>query len=149
MFTSPFSCKLISYIEKILQDVGLNYIWLNNDVTNVNWLCTEVQKRLQLQFIQNWHSNIQESPKYLNYRIFKTEFTTELYITKLQPNFYIPLARFRTKITDFRLKRAGGKILIDLKDFVLCVIILFLEMNFTLYIYIYIYTCSNVSFSKT
>lgn len=100
-----FSCKLISYIEKILQDVGLNYIWLNNDVTNVNWLCTEVQKRLQLQFIQNWHSNIQESPKCLNYRIFKTEFTTELYITKLQPNFYIPLARFRTTNNRFPVEK--------------------------------------------
>ena len=86
-----FSCKWISYVEKILQDVGLNYIWMNNDVTYVNWRYNEVQKRLQLQFIQNWHSNIQQSPKCLNYRIYETEFTT-----KLQPIFYIPLARFRT-----------------------------------------------------
>ena len=104
---------------------------MNSDVINVNWLCTEVQKRLQLQLIQNWHSNIQGSQKCLNYRIFNTEFTTELYITKLQPNFYIPLARFRTTNNRFPV----------LKDFVLCVIIMFLEMNFT--------TCANVSFSKT
>ena len=100
-----FSCKWISYIEKILQDVGLNYIWMSNDVTHVNWLCAEIQKRLQLQFIQNWLSNIQESPKCLNYRIFKTEFTTELYITKLQPVFYILLARFRTTNNRFPVEK--------------------------------------------
>ena len=36
------------------------------------------------------------SSKSINYRIFKTNFVTEFYITHLQPNFYIPLARFRT-----------------------------------------------------
>ena len=40
-----FSCKWISYVEKILQDVGLNYIWMNGYVTNVNWLGDEVQKK--------------------------------------------------------------------------------------------------------
>ena len=102
---NKFVCKWISCVEKIFQNVGLNYICMNNDVTNVNWLCTEVQKRLQLKFIQNWHSNIQESPKCLNYSNFKTEFTTELYITKLQPSFHIPLARFRTTSNRFPVEK--------------------------------------------
>ena len=39
-------------IEKILQDVGLNYILLSNVVNDVNWLCKEVQARLQMQYVQ-------------------------------------------------------------------------------------------------
>ena len=30
-----YSCKWILYIERILQGVGLNYIWLSNIVTNI------------------------------------------------------------------------------------------------------------------
>ena len=41
-----YSCKWIVFIEKILQDVGLDYIWLSNVVTNINWPCREVQNRL-------------------------------------------------------------------------------------------------------
>ena len=44
------TCKWILYIEKILQDVGLNYIRLSNIVTNINWLCKEVQNRLQMKY---------------------------------------------------------------------------------------------------
>ena len=136
-----FSCKLISYIEKILQDVEINYIWMNNDVTNVNWLCTEVQKRLQLQFIQNWHSNTQESPKCLNYRIFKTEFTTESYITKLHSNFYIPLARFRTTNNRFSVEKGRWDNIERSQRFCTMCNYNVLGDDF--------FNCSNVSFSKT
>ena len=30
-----YSCKWILCVEKILQDVGLNYIWLNHDIVNI------------------------------------------------------------------------------------------------------------------
>ena len=90
------SCKWILCIEKILQDVGLNYIWLSNVVNDVNWLCKEVQERLQMQYVRVWHTTVFESSKCSNYRIFKTEFKTEFHLTELQPNFYIPIARFRT-----------------------------------------------------
>ena len=46
-----YSCKWIVFIEFFLQDVGLNNIWLDHTVTNINWLCKEVQTRLQMQFI--------------------------------------------------------------------------------------------------
>ena len=91
-----YSCKWILHIEKILQDVGLNYIWLNNNVHNSDWLCNVVKKRLKCQYLQKWNTEIQTSSKSINYRIFKTNFVTEFYITHLQPKFDIPLARFRT-----------------------------------------------------
>ena len=102
-----YFCKWILFIEKILQDVGLNYIWLSNVVTNINWLCREVQNRLQMQYIQEWNSVVHNSPKCINYRTFKTEFKMEFYISELQPKFYIPIARFRT--TNHRLPIERGR----------------------------------------
>lgn len=104
---SIYSCRWILSIENILQSVGLNYIWLNNNVNNINWLCNEVKKRLQFQFIQKYNADIQESPKYINYRIFKKDFFIEKYMLELQPKFYIPLAKFRT--TNNRLPIEKGR----------------------------------------
>ena len=72
-----------------------------------DWLCNEVKKRLQCQYLQKWNTEIQTSSKSINYRIFKTNFVTEFYITHLQPKFYIPLARFRT--TNNRLPIERGR----------------------------------------
>ena len=102
-----YSYKWIVPIEKILQDVGLNYIWLNNNIHNSDWLCNEIKKRLQCQYLHKWNTEIQTSSKSINYRIFKTNFVTEFYITHLQPKFYIPLARFRT--TNNRLPVERGR----------------------------------------
>ena len=83
-------------IQKTLQDVGLNYIWISNTAENINWLGREVKSRLQMQFVQKWNSDVQASPKCTNYRIFKMSFRIEPYITELQPHSFITLSRFRT-----------------------------------------------------
>lgn len=101
------SSRWISCIESILQNVGLNYIWIDNYVNNVDWLCKQVKERLECQFIQNWQTNVFDSSKCINYRIFKTDFMLEKYITKLQPSLYIPIARYRT--TNNRLPIEKGR----------------------------------------
>ena len=102
-----YSCKWILSIQKILQDVGLKYIWITKTVPNINWLCREVKDRLEMQFVQKWNSDVLASPKCINYRIFKTEFEIEPYITELQPRSYITLSRFRT--TNNRLPIEWGR----------------------------------------
>ena len=62
-------CKCILYIEKTLQDVSLNYVWLSNTVPNINWLCREVQ----LHSEQKWNSDVYNSLKCINYRTFKID----------------------------------------------------------------------------
>ena len=47
-------------------------------------------------FMSIMNSDVQASPKCINYRIFKTEFKIEPYITELQSRSYITLPRFRT-----------------------------------------------------
>ena len=77
-----YSCKWILCIQNILQAVGLNYIWITKTVSNINCLCfsREVKGHLEMQFVQKWNSDVQASPKCINYRIFKTEFKIETYI---------------------------------------------------------------------
>ena len=76
----------------------LNYVWLSNNVPNINWLCREIQ----LHSEQKWNSDVYNSLKCINYRTFKidlkkkTEFKTVFYLKGLQTKFYIPMARFRT-----------------------------------------------------
>ena len=50
--------KWISKIKNIIQDVGLNYVWLNNDVQNIESFCKSVTNRLQCQFVQNWNNDL-------------------------------------------------------------------------------------------
>ena len=102
-----YSCKWISCIQKTLQDVGLNYIWISNNKENINWLCREAKSRLEMQCVQKWNSDVQASPKCVNYRIFKTNFKIEPYITELQPRSFITLSRFRT--TNNRLPVERGR----------------------------------------
>ena len=48
------------------------------------------------QFIQNWFSKIIDSPKAINYRIFKTKFEFEEYLNVLEYKNAVLLCRFRT-----------------------------------------------------
>lgn len=51
--------KWTSAIESILQNVGLNFVWLNNnDILDINWVCREVRLRLECQFGQKWKSDV-------------------------------------------------------------------------------------------
>lgn len=102
-----YSSKWILCVENILQTVGLNYIWLDNYVQNVEWLCKEVKYRLQCQFVQKWNSDVFNSSKCINYRIFKTNFVLEKYLIELSVKSYITLAKFRT--TNNRLPIEKGR----------------------------------------
>ena len=70
-----YKSKWILKMENIIQEVGFNYVWLNNDVRNIDTFCKIVTTRLQCQFVQNWNEDVVNSSKYLNYRLFKTTFT--------------------------------------------------------------------------
>jgi hypothetical protein len=48
------------------------------------------------QCLQNWNSFVQNSPKSINYKTFKTEFKYEEYLNILEIKYAILLCRFRT-----------------------------------------------------
>ena len=62
----------------------------------LKWLAETVRQRLKGQFIQGWYSDVENSAKCINYRLFKTQFKFEEYLVKLPPSMWIPLCTFRT-----------------------------------------------------
>ena len=86
----------------------MNYIWVDNVVTDAEWLCMEVQKRLQMQYIQEWIAVVQDTSKCINYHIiFCIKIQNGIYITDIQPKFYVPIARYRTANDRLLLERGS------------------------------------------
>ena len=88
-------------MENIIQEVGFYYVWLNNDVRNIDTFCKMVTTRLQCQFVQNWNEDDVNSSKYLNDRLFKTTFSLEKYITEMPLKSAIILSKFRNDENHF------------------------------------------------
>ena len=72
----------ILYADDTILMSGDERHWLNNDVWNIDTFCKMVTTRLQCLFVQNWNENVFNSSECLNYRLFKTTFSSEKYITK-------------------------------------------------------------------
>ena len=83
-------------VKNILDNCGLSNIWQTQDFPNEKWLVTKVKQTLIDQFRQNWLSKIQDSPKALNYRIYKDKLEFENYFHFLSDKDALTLCRFRT-----------------------------------------------------
>jgi hypothetical protein len=57
---------------------------LNNSFQNSDLHLALIRNRLHEQFTQEWHSLIQNSPKAINYRLFKDNFEFENYFNILE-----------------------------------------------------------------
>ncbi|XP_074661598.1 uncharacterized protein LOC141914230 [Tubulanus polymorphus] len=87
--------KWISCIESILQNCGLGNIWLEQTFPNIPYLGELVKLRLEDQFKQTWHGSMVLSSKLDTYRIFKTDWGQEKYLSSLPRSLRISLCRFR------------------------------------------------------
>ncbi len=84
-------------IHSILNDCGLSNVWETKaSGLNITWLTQAVTQRLKDQFVQSWFSDIERGAKCINYRLCKTQFKFEEYLTLLPPSKWIPLCKFRT-----------------------------------------------------
>lgn len=63
---------------------------------NTKWLIHSVKQNLRDQFIQNWNEIVQNSPKTLNYRLYKDDVKLEDYFKLLDDKMIIDLCKFRT-----------------------------------------------------
>jgi hypothetical protein len=86
----------LSSVNGILNECGLAYIWNTQTFQNTEWLKLNIKQTLIDQFIQLWSSLIQNSPKAVNYRIFKEQFETENYLHTLDDNCLFEFCKFRT-----------------------------------------------------
>jgi hypothetical protein len=83
------SCIL--FVKQIFNECGFSNIWETELFDNVDYLNCVIKQRLEDQFLQNWDSLVQNSPKSINYKTFKTEFKYEEYLKFLEIKYAILL----------------------------------------------------------
>ena len=74
----------ILFVKQIFNECGFSNIWETELFDNVDYLKCVIKQRLEDQFLQNWNSLVQNSPKAINYKTFKTEFKYEEYLLSKQ-----------------------------------------------------------------
>ena len=73
----------LSFVKQTLDECGLSYLWNDQSVVNIPWLNANLKQILTDQFKQLWLSDIQNSSKTPNCRIFKNELKLENYFNIL------------------------------------------------------------------
>ena len=90
-----YESKWLKFIKNILDDCGMSNVWQNQTVFSSLWISKCIEQKLKDQFIQFWYSEMFKSPKALCYRLFKTYFYFEIYISELSPYYMYILCKFR------------------------------------------------------
>ena len=90
-----YESKWLKFIKNILDDCGMSNVWQNQTVFSSLWISKCIEQKLKDQFIQFWYSEMFKSPQALCYRLFKTHFCFEKYISELSPYYMYILCKFR------------------------------------------------------
>ena len=75
-------------------EAGISYYWRLNHV-NLNNIKSILSQINYDTYLQNWSTQIQNNPLCVNYRMYKTEFGLETYLTLLPYDLRIAFAKFR------------------------------------------------------
>ena len=86
---------MLNYVESILNDCGLSYVWLNQYFISEQWLKNSVKTVSKISLTKTWHANIDTGLKTLNYRLFKNKFEFENYLNILDDRDIFTFCRFR------------------------------------------------------
>ncbi len=93
-----YSSPWLTNIRNILNEAGLSYMWQSQICTDsIQNLKYQLKTRLQDQFLQTWSSEISNSSKCINYRMFKHELKLEEYLLKLSTPLCRSLSKFRCR----------------------------------------------------
>ena len=73
-------------------------VWRSQTIpTGIDLFNNNILQRLRDQFIQQWNSDIDNSPKSNNFRMFKLNFEREIYLSSPPPALWIQLCKFRCR----------------------------------------------------
>ena len=86
----------VTNVKQLLYRHGFGYIWINQDVQNVNAFLNTLVQRLRDHSVQTWSSDIEQSSKLDLYRNFKLNFEHESYLNCLN------IRKFRHVMSKFR-----------------------------------------------
>lgn len=105
MFNARHDFKWLDYVQSILNECGLNYIWLQQFRNVPKNVAKLVKNRLLDQYLQNWSSALQISFKGKHYALFKDNIKSENYLTKLNGTNLLNMLKFRTCNHKFPVER--------------------------------------------
>ena len=84
-------------MKQLLYKLGFGFVWISQDIGNVQLFMSEIDQRLKDIALQNWQSDLNENSKLTNYVQFKTLLNTERYVTGLKEfKLRKALAKLRT-----------------------------------------------------
>jgi hypothetical protein len=85
-----FQSTWLNFVKNVLDNSGLNNIWLSQGNFNSKWLNENLKRNLKDRFIQNWRSDMENSSKGIYYRLFKENFEFETTGTCFIQKIYAP-----------------------------------------------------------
>jgi hypothetical protein len=92
-----FKCDWLSTIHKTLNECGMTDIWLDQSVNiNDKFLKRQIHLSLKDQFVQSWHSELDNSSKCILYKSYKLDFEFEKYLILLNKQSRKLMIKFRT-----------------------------------------------------
>ena len=90
-----YHSKWLLDIKNTLYECGFNLMWDNQIIAKSDNISKNVKKCLSDKFMLNWSNNVMNSAKCLNYRIYKSDFCFEKYLTVLPSDLRMYLCKFR------------------------------------------------------
>ena len=85
-----FQSTWLNFVKNVLDNSGLNNIWLSQGNFNSKWLNENLKRNLKDRFIQKWRSDMENSSKGICYRLFKENFEFETTGTCFIQKIYAP-----------------------------------------------------------
>ena len=91
IYKSPW----IEFVKRKLDELGLSYMWVNQNVGDYNQFKSLIKQRMLDQHLQTWKSKVDASSKCTFYRSIKISFELEKYLTSLPKTLQQSVTRFR------------------------------------------------------
>lgn len=96
--------KWIQYVKSIFDSCGLTYIFTDQHFIDFSIFKSLMKQTLQDQFIQKWHSDINNSSRGVFYGSIKKDFGLENYLLRLQEKPRIWIGKFRSSNIKFPIE---------------------------------------------
>lgn len=105
--TSEKSTKWLDHVRNVMINCGFSGFWDAQKVDNPRWLTQSIKQKLKDLYVNEWFSDLENSPSCINYRLYKNTFILENYLLKLPNPMKRNFCLFRTR--NHRLPIETGK----------------------------------------
>jgi hypothetical protein len=106
-----FQSTWLNFVKNVLDNSGLNNIWLSQGNFNSKWLNENLKRNLKDQFIQKWRSDMENSSKGYHTYFYRYRQCSSPYIIK----FGVDFLRFNNNLQNFNCTLSNNSILLKPK----------------------------------